>query len=91
MARIFLALNAFPEADSQLDVALKRRGEAVAVNLEEVPTYRYFPPLYYYKGVAQQGLKIASAKDSLNAFLKIKEKGDETGGLVADAKKRVSQ
>jgi hypothetical protein len=89
MARIFLALNAFPEADSQLDVALKRRGEATAVTLDEVPTYRFFPPVYYYKGVAQQGLKVASAKDNFTAFLKIKEKGDETSGLVADAKKRV--
>jgi hypothetical protein len=57
--------------------------------LDEVPTYRYFPPVYYYKGVAQQGLKVASAKDNFTAFLKIKEKGDETSGLVADAKKRV--
>jgi hypothetical protein len=34
-------------------------------------------------------LKSPAAKESFSAFLAIKEKGDETGGLVADARKRV--
>ena len=89
LARIYLELNAFTEASSELDAAIKRSGEATAVTLDEWPTFRYFAPAYYYKGVAQQGLKSEAAKASFETFLKIKEKGDEAGGLIADAKKRL--
>lgn len=89
LARVYLALNAFTEATSELDVAIKRQGEATALMLDEVPTFRYFPSVYYYKGLAQDGLKSPAAKASFEAFLKIKEDGDEIGGLVADARKRV--
>ena len=91
LARIYLDLNAFPEASSELDAAIRRSGEATAVTLDEWPTFRYFPPVHYYKGVAQQGLKSAAAKASFETFLKIKENGDETGGLVADARRRLTQ
>jgi len=29
--------------------------EATAVFLDDVPTYRLFPPVYYYLGRAQEG------------------------------------
>jgi hypothetical protein len=45
----------------------------------------------YYKGVAQAGLKSAAATETFAAFLAIKKNGDEAGGLVADARKRVAQ
>ncbi|MDP3718790.1 MAG: protein kinase [Acidobacteriota bacterium] len=89
LARAYIALEQFTEATSELDVAIKRRGEATAVGLDDWPTYHYFPQLLYYQGLAQDGLKSPAAKESFAAFLKIKEKGDETGGLVADARKRV--
>ncbi len=88
MARTYIALGAFIEATSELDAAAARSGEAVAVALDDVPTYRYYPQVLYYKGLAQAGLKSPAANDSFAAFLAIKKNGDETGGLVADAKKR---
>jgi len=68
---------------------LKRKGEASAVFLDDVPTFRAFPPVYYYLGRAQEGLKSPAAADSYKALLSIKEKGDEAG-LVADARRRVA-
>lgn len=91
MARTYIALGAFAEATSELDAAMERTGEAVAVALDDVPTFRYFPQVQYYRGVAQAGLKSAVAKDTFTAFLAIKKNGDEASGLVADARKRLTQ
>ena len=91
LARAYLALEAFAEASSEIDAAVKRQGEATAVALDDWPTFRYYPQVLYYKGLAQEGLKSPAAKESFAAFLAIKENGDETGGLVADARKRVTR
>jgi hypothetical protein len=91
LARAYLALDAFAEASSELDAAVKRQGEATAVALDDWPTFRYYPQVLYYKGLAQEGLKSPAAKESFAAFLAIKGEGDETTGLVADARKRVAR
>jgi serine/threonine protein kinase/tetratricopeptide (TPR) repeat protein len=92
LARAYLDLAMFPEATSEIDSAIRRSGEATAVALQDdVPTFRYFPPLHYYKGLAQAGLKSPAAAESFKTFVSIKAKGDEAGGLVADARKRLAQ
>ena len=91
LARTYIALGEFASATSELDAAMTRSGEAVAITLDDVPTFRYFPPVTYYKGLAQAGLKSAAAKDTFAAFLAIKKNGDEASGLVADARKRLTQ
>lgn len=91
LARTYIALGEFAPATSELDAAMTRSGEAVSIALDDVPTFRYFPPVTYYKGLAQAGLKSAAAKDTFAAFLAIKKNGDEASGLVADARKRVPQ
>ncbi len=90
MARTYLALDQFAEASSEIDVAIKRKGEATAIGLDDWPTYRYFPPVLYFQGLAQEGLKSPAAKDSFAAFLAIKKDGDETGGLVAVVRRRLA-
>ncbi|HSP90601.1 MAG TPA: protein kinase, partial [Vicinamibacterales bacterium] len=50
LGRAYLEGGAFPQADSEFDRALKRRGEALSLFLDEEPTYGYFPPVYYYQG-----------------------------------------
>jgi tetratricopeptide (TPR) repeat protein len=89
LARTYIELGAFAEATSALDAAQRRSGEAAAVALDDVPTFRYFAPLHYYRGIAQAGLKSPGARSSFETFLAIKKDGDETGGLVADARKRL--
>ena len=90
LARAFLAVSAFAEASSELDAATTRIGEATAVALDDWPTFRYYPQVIYYKGLAQEGLKSPAAKESFAAFLALKKDGDEAGGLVADARKRLA-
>jgi hypothetical protein len=71
-----------------LEACLKRRGEATAVFLDDVPTYRLFPPVYYYLGRAQEGLKSPAAAESYKTFIGIKASSTEDP-LVADARRRV--
>ena len=46
----YLEANALTEALSELDLCMKRRGEVLALFLDESPTYGYFPILHYYLG-----------------------------------------
>ena len=87
--RAYLDLGAFTEAEADFEACAKRRGEATAVFLDDVPTFHYFPPVYYYLGRAQEGLGSKSAVDSYKQFLAIKTKGDGNP-LVADARRRVA-
>lgn len=84
LGRAYIEAGAYPEADSELETCLKRRGEASAIYLDDVPTFRELPPVYYYLGRAQEGLKSAAAVESYKTFLAIKKNGDESG-LVKEA------
>ena len=55
LGRAYLAASAFPQADSEFDRCLRRRGEALSLFVDEEPTYGYLPTVYYYQG--------SSAKD----------------------------
>jgi tetratricopeptide (TPR) repeat protein/predicted Ser/Thr protein kinase len=77
----------YAEADSELEICVKRRGEATALFLDESPTYYMFPPVYYYLGRTQEGLGSPAAADSYKTFLVIKTKGSDP--LVADARRRL--
>jgi tetratricopeptide (TPR) repeat protein len=72
LGRAYLELGAFPEAQTEFEAAVNRRGEATAVFLDEVPTYRLFPPVLFYLGRAGVGLKDRAAVESLRAFLAIR-------------------
>ncbi|HKV23660.1 MAG TPA: protein kinase [Candidatus Acidoferrum sp.] len=87
MGRAYLDAGAFTEASSEFDVCLQRRGEATSVFLDDVPSYHYLPPVYYYQGRAREGLRSPGAAESYKQFLSIKEKG-AGDPLVADAQRR---
>lgn len=89
LGRSFLALGAFAEADSEFDACLRRRGEALAVFLDDYPTYQRLAEVHYYQGIARAGLNSPGAADAFATFLAPKEGGDETTGLVADARQRL--
>jgi tetratricopeptide (TPR) repeat protein len=89
LGRAYLAMGAYPEAASEFDRCLSRRGEATAVFLDDLPSYRLMPPVHYYLGRAREGMKSPTALDAYRTFLQIKGNGDEQG-LVADARKRVA-
>jgi serine/threonine protein kinase/predicted Zn-dependent protease len=88
LGRAYLAAGLYPEADSEFDVCLQRRGEATAVFLDDDPSLRYLPPVFYYQGRARQGLNSSGATESFRTFLAIKHDG-ENDPLVADAMHRL--
>jgi serine/threonine protein kinase/Flp pilus assembly protein TadD len=88
LGRAYLAAGAIAEADSEFDLCIKRRGEATAALLDDVPTYRFAATLAYYQGRVHEALGSADAPSHYQAFLDIKQAGDEQG-LVADARKRL--
>jgi tetratricopeptide (TPR) repeat protein/tRNA A-37 threonylcarbamoyl transferase component Bud32 len=89
LGRAYLAAGQFTEAYSEFESCLKRSGEAASVFLDDLPTMRRLPQVYYYLGRAQEGLKIGAAKESYKKFLEIKilAGGDP---LVEDAKRRLA-
>jgi tetratricopeptide (TPR) repeat protein len=90
LGRAYLEAGAFPQADSEFDRCIKRRGEALSLFLDEEPTFGYFPPVYYYQGRVKEGLNSSKSAESYRAYLDIRGKSTEDP-LVADARKRASQ
>jgi eukaryotic-like serine/threonine-protein kinase len=86
LGRAYLELHAFTEAQTELEGALKRRGEATAAFLDEVPTYRLFPPVLYYLALAGRGLKDRAADEPLRTFLTIRAKA-QADPLASEARK----
>ncbi|HET8925759.1 MAG TPA: protein kinase [Candidatus Acidoferrum sp.] len=75
LGRAYLDSGAFSEATSEFDACMKRRGEAAAVFLDDVPSFYLYPPVLYYQGLAHEGLKNARAAEYFKQFLAIKSKG----------------
>ena len=90
LGRAELEAGAFKEADSEFDQCLKRRGEAIELFSDNVPTYAYLPAVYYEQGLARQALKSANFADSYKAYLGIRGQSSEDP-LVAEIKHQVGQ
>jgi tetratricopeptide (TPR) repeat protein len=90
LGRAYLAAEAWPEADSEFDACINRRGEATALDLSLDPSYSYFPAVYYYSGRAKQGIGSPAAADAFQTYLGIKAKADQDP-LVADARTRAGK
>ena len=88
LGRAYLAAKLYPEAENEFDVCLKRRGEASSVFLDDEPTVRYVPPVYYYLGVAKSGLHSATARDDFSTFVTMRQHGDAEP-MMSDAKRRM--
>jgi hypothetical protein len=88
LGRAYLAANQYVEADSEFDVCLNRRGEAIALFLDEEMTYGYFPMVYYYKGRVREGMGLTDgAKQAFSAYLAIREKAGEDP-LLAEVRRK---
>ncbi len=89
LGRAYLEIGAFPQADSEFDRCLKRRGEALALFLD-LPTYGYFPPVYYYQGRVREGMKSPGFAESYRKYLGIRGKAAEDP-LLAEVRRKVGQ
>jgi tetratricopeptide (TPR) repeat protein len=90
LGRAYLELGAFPQADSEFDRCIKRRGEALSLLLDEEPTSGYFPIVYYYQGLVREGLKNPAFAESYRAYLNIRGKSTEDP-LLPQVRRRAGQ
>jgi eukaryotic-like serine/threonine-protein kinase len=90
LGRAYVEAGAFAEATSEFDRCQNRRGETLALFLDEAPTSAFFPQVYYYVGRANEGLGSNSAAEAYGRFISIREKGDSSE-LLQDAKKRLAK
>jgi tetratricopeptide (TPR) repeat protein/predicted Ser/Thr protein kinase len=90
LGQAYLEAGAFTEADSEFDQCAKRRGEAIELFLDNVPTYAYFPPVYYYQGRVRQGMNSEGFADFYKSYLSIRGQATEDP-LVADIRRRIGQ
>ena len=75
------------EALDEFTACYERRGEASAVFLDDLPTYRYAATLPYWKGRAQQAIGMAhDARQSFMTFIAARPEGD---ALAEDAVQRI--
>jgi tetratricopeptide (TPR) repeat protein/predicted Ser/Thr protein kinase len=72
LGRAYLEAGAFTEADSEFDQCMKRRGEAIELFMDNVPTYAYLPAVYYYQGRAREGMKSEGFADFYKTYLSIR-------------------
>jgi tetratricopeptide (TPR) repeat protein/tRNA A-37 threonylcarbamoyl transferase component Bud32 len=90
LGRAYLEAGAFEEALAEFEKCAKRRGEALSVFLNDLPTCRFLDSLDYYVGRALEGQgKSVAARDAYQRFMKIKEKANQQTLLIGDAKKRL--
>ena len=92
LGRVYLEADRFAEAVAELEVCVKRKGEATDVFFENVSTSRYLPPVYYWLGRAQESLGAASAaKTNYEQFVKVRAGSDPPDPLAADARQRITK
>jgi tetratricopeptide (TPR) repeat protein/predicted Ser/Thr protein kinase len=90
LGRAYLEMGAFAEADSEFDRCIKRRGEALSLFLDPVPTYGYFPLVYYYQGRVREGMKSAGFAESYRKYVDIRGKAGEDP-VVLEVRSRAGQ
>ena len=80
----------YAEALSEFEACVKRQGEATAVFMDDVPTYRYVVALPYWMGRAQEGVQQkAAAQTNYKKFLELRP-DTKKDPLAADATARLS-
>ncbi len=83
-----LSLKAFPQADSEFDRCVTRRGEALSLLVDEQPTSGYFPLALYHQGVAREGLNDPGFRKAYEEYLSIRGNSSEDF-LVPQIRKRL--
>ena len=90
LGRPYLEAGAFPQADSELDRSIGRRGEALSLLADGEPTYGYFLPAYYYQGRVREGLNNAGFAESYRQYLSIRGKSKEDP-LLPEVRRRAGR
>ncbi len=89
LGRAYFEAGAFKEADAEFDQCVKRRGEAIELFMDNVPTYSYLPPVYYYQGRDRQEMKTPGFADSYKTYLAIRGQSPDDP-LVPEIRRRIA-
>ncbi len=85
----YVQADHYAEGLRELEACEKRRGEATAVFLNDVPSYRYMAPLPYWLARAQEGIgQKPAALENYKKFLALRP-ATSKDPLAADARKRI--
>jgi len=91
LGKAYVTANHGTEALAELELAVKRRGEATDAFFDDLPTLRYLPPAYYWLGRAQEGAGLAArARESYNSFITLYADADTPDSTLTDAKRRLA-
>lgn len=89
LGQAYLAAGSAAEALDEFEIALARRGEASALFLDDLPTWRYLSTLSYWRGRAQQAVGMSgAAAESYAAYSLLRGEDDP---LAKDASERLGQ
>ena len=90
LGRAYLEAGQYVEADSEFDHCIQRRGEALELFMDSVPTYSYLPDVYYYEGRVLEGLKSPGFAKPYQTYLSIRGKAGEDP-LLAEVRRRLGK
>jgi tetratricopeptide (TPR) repeat protein/tRNA A-37 threonylcarbamoyl transferase component Bud32 len=88
LGRAYFEAGQLPQADSEFDKCLRRRGEALQLILGDEPTYTYLAPVFYYQGRVRQAMGTDAFADSYRQYLDIRGNSTEDP-LVKEIRERV--
>jgi tetratricopeptide (TPR) repeat protein len=87
LGKAYLRAGSFAEALDEFSSCEKRRGEASAVFLDDLPTWRYVADLPYWRARAQQEIGMShAARENYRAYLAVRAEGP----LARDARERMN-
>lgn len=87
LGKAYLRAGASAEALDEFGTVESRRGEASAVFLDDMPSWRYLAELTYWRARAQQGVGMShAARQSYQAYLDLRPEGR----LALDARERMA-
>lgn len=90
LGKAYVEAERYPEALAEFEACAKRRGEATALFLDDVPTFRYLAPLPYWLGRAQEGVGVqAQAVENYEKFLT--HQATSADVLARDARLRIAK
>ena len=87
LGRAFLESGQFPQADGEFDRCIRRRGETLALFLDEDPTYGFLPAAYLYQGRVREAMKSEGFAEAYGEYVKIRGNSTEDP-LLPDVRKR---
>jgi tetratricopeptide (TPR) repeat protein len=90
LGKVYLEIEAFMEAHSELDSCHKRQGEATSVFFDDTPTFRFFSSVYFYLGRALEGIGSPGAAELYQKYLEINQEEDWKNPLVNETRTRLN-